>query len=248
MYIRTMVRYSLALALALSHINSAWPQTTFTVSGTLTGDDGTLPPGAAAVLHRVPEYINASRTRIPRPVAVASTIQAPRLVPVSVAGTFQVTGLPQGRYRLCADVPDGFLDNCGWDTPVDLILAPGSSTTSRAVRVRRGGIVRIRLDDPQGLLTATETSYGERRAKVGVMTPTEAFHAATLRSRDPGGRELLVTVPFDMPLRLWVNPNGVAVQASDGRILSRAGPALTFQVSRLSPSIEFRLRVVPGGP
>lgn len=104
-------------------------------------------------------------------------------------------------------------DNCGWDTPVDLILAPGSSNTSRAVRVRRGGIVRIRLDDPQGLLPATETSYGERRAKVGVMTPTEAFHAATLRSRDPGGRELVITVPFDMPLRLWVNPNGISAQA-----------------------------------
>jgi hypothetical protein len=87
----------------------------------------------------------------------------------------------------------------------------------------------------------------EDGASIGIMSADGTFREARLRSLDATGRDLTITVPFDTPLRLWVNPNGVAVRAPDGRTLLRAGTVAAFQSSRLGGSIEFRLQVVPEG-
>jgi hypothetical protein len=234
----------LAAALLASALSA---QITGRIDGVVSVEDGLLPTGVLVTVHRIPEHRNISRTRIPKYQVVASSLMPPRTLAITPVGGFQTEGLAAGRYVVCASFPEGYLDNCLWTGQVDVLLAPGSAATGRNIRVRRGGVVRIRLDDPQSLLPSVATSYGERRATIGIMSADGTFRETRLRSLDATGRDLTITVPFDTPLRLWVNPNGVAVRAPDGRTLLRAGTVAAFQSSRLGGSIEFRLQVVPGG-
>jgi hypothetical protein len=220
-------------------------QTSFRIAGTVTTEDSRSPLGATVVISKTPDYVNVSRTKLPRFQVVASSTRVPQTVAVSSTGAFEATGLPRGQYQLCAVAPDGYLDNCAWFGPVDVILAPGSANTVKNIVLRRGAVVRIRLDDPQSLLPAVETPAGERRAKIGVMADG-ALRPAVLRSRDSTGQNLIITVPFDKPLRLWVSPSQVAVRGPDGTTFFRAGPIATFQASRLAGDINFHLQVVPG--
>jgi hypothetical protein len=116
----------------------------------------------------------------------------------------------------------------------------------RTIRLRQGSVVQIRVDDPQRLLPAVESASGGPRAVVGVMTADRAFRVANQRSVDSGGRNLVITVPFDAPLQLWVNPVQVSVRAPDGSTVLRARSAQTFQASKVAGPLQFRLQVTQG--
>ena len=201
----------------------------------------------AIVVFKVPDFVNTSRTKLPRFQVVSASVRAPQNVPVSSAGAFEAAGLPGGQYKLCAAAPEGYLITCLWFGAVDVILAPGSAATGKNILLRRGAVVRIRLDDPQSLLPAVETPAGERRAKIGVMSADGAFRPAAVRSRDSAGQDLVLTVPFDKPLRLWANPSQVAVRGPDGATILSAGPSTSFQGSRLGGTINYRFQVIPRG-
>ncbi len=218
-------------------------QTVGAITGTVSSDDGVLPAGLAVVLHKIPEYTNASKTGMSQPRVIASSIRTPQVLGVSSTGAFGASAVPSGHYKLCASPPDGYLDTCLWTGPVDVVLAPGSSSTAGNLRLRRGAVVHIRLDDPQSLLPSVETSSVEWGVVAGVMTPAGAFRPAKLISRDATGRDLVLTVPFDIPLKLWISPRRVSVRAPNGAALLRAGSFTTFQASPLSGTIKFQFQV-----
>jgi len=216
------------------------------ISGTVGAEEGALPPGTILQINKVPEYVNISRTKYPpRFEVVRATIRAPQNVSVAANGLYDVPGLPSGRYQLCAIPPEGYLENCLWTGVIDVIVPPGSTVAVRTLSLRRGAVVQVRVDDPQALLPAVDTS-GARRAVIGVMTTARAFRGAKLQSIDAGGRNLVITVPFDRPLQLWVNPVKVSIRAPDGSTVLRARSAAAFQASRLTPRLEFRLQATPG--
>lgn len=224
--------------------NMGFAQTLGRISGTLTTEDGTNALGAAVIVHKMTEYTRDTRSRQIKLRPVISSIRGPQVVPVSSTGVFDVGGLPGGRYKLCTLPPAGFLDNCGWSGPVDIVLPPGSTATGRLIRLRRGAVVRIRVNDPQVLLPAVQGLPGTHRLVVGVMTASNAFREAKLVSRDASGQDLAVTIPFDSPVRLWVVPTGVAVRAQDGRDILNAGAVTNVQPSRLIPTLNFQLQVI----
>lgn len=218
-------------------------QTSGTITGAVVSEDGILPAGLAVVLHKIPEYIDVSKTGMSQPRVVLSSIRPAQVLGVSSTGSFSAAGVPTGHYKLCAAPPDGSLDTCLWSGPVDVVLAPGSSSAGGNLRLRRGAVVRIRLNDPQSLLPTVQTAYVEKGVVAGVMTATGAFRPARLRSRDAGGTDLVMTVPFDTPLRLWISPRQVSVRAPNGTTLRNSGSFTTFQASALSGTVEFQFEV-----
>ncbi len=191
-------------------------QTVGAITGTVSSDDGVLPAGLAVVLHKIPEYTNASKTGMSQPRVIASSIRTPQVLGVSSTGAFGASAVPSGHYKLCASPPDGYLDTCLWTGPVDVVLAPGSSSTAGNLRLRRGAVVHIRLDDPQSLLPSVETSSVEWGVVAGVMTPAGETHLP--RRHGEGSRS-------DGPVRHTIEivdqpPPGVGPGAERRRVAS----------------------------
>ncbi|MCC6389659.1 MAG: hypothetical protein IT167_03570 [Bryobacterales bacterium] len=240
------MKSAIPLALFTAALLCIWPalgQTSGAITGAVSSEDGSLPAGLAVVLHKIPEYVDVSKTGISQPRVVLSSIRPAQVLGVSSTGSFSASGVPSGHYKLCAAPPDGYLDTCLWSGPVDVILAPGSSSAGGNLRLRRGAVVRIRLNDPQSLLPAVQTAYVEKGVVAGVMTATGAFRPARVRSRDAKGTDLVMTVPYNTPLRLWISPRQVSVRAPNGTTLLHSGPYTTFQASALSGTVEFQFEV-----
>lgn len=240
------MKSAIPLALLTFVLPCAWPaigQTSGAIVGTVSSEDGILPAGVAVVLHKIPEYVNVSKTGMSQPRVVLSSVRPVQVLRVSPTGSFSAAAVPSGHYKLCAAPPDGYLDTCLWSGPVDVVLAPGSSSARENLRLRRGAIVRIRLNDPQSLLPASQTAYVEKGVVAGVMTATGAFRPARLRSRDATGTDLVMTVPLNTPLSLWISPRQVSVRAPNGATLLRAGPFATLQASALTGNVEFQFEV-----
>jgi hypothetical protein len=104
--------------------SSGFCQTTGSIAGTLTGDDGKT---LAAV-------VTARQTTAP-----AATFR----VEAAANGAFTIANLPVGSYALCAAVEQlGYVDPCEWSLqPVAVQLAAGQAATGVKFVVKKGGLV-----------------------------------------------------------------------------------------------------------
>jgi len=243
-----MLLLYLRIAVLLAVCGSIGPlhsQTLGRITGMVSAEEGVLPPGSVVIVHKMPDYVRLPRKYPPRIELVRSSLRPPQSVPVAANGAFDAVGLPGGKYQLCVIPPDGYLENCLWSSSVDVVLPPGSTSVGRVIRLRRGAVVQIRVNDPQSLLPTAETASGGRRAIIGVMTPARAFRTANLRVRDASGRILAMTVPFDMTLELWAAPVQVSIRGPNGTTRTQPGSAASFRASRLGSSLQFSVDVSP---
>jgi hypothetical protein len=159
-------------------------------------------------------------------------------------GTFSFTNLEAGTYLLCAQVPGGTLLNpCQWTTtPPQVTLNSTTATSSITLTMRPGYRLPIRVDDPQGLLSANEGKTPGAHLLVGVQGGYN-FEAAQIDSTDIGGRNISVLVPFDASVSVMVQSRFFKLQDTAGNSINRAG-AVPITASSAAPTAKFSIEVV----
>jgi hypothetical protein len=103
-------------------------------------------------------------------------------------GTFSLTGVPAGKYRICVDAPqENVLDPCLWsDTQQTWTVADSDNLTKLAIKVPTGTQLKVHVNDPQGALPQTKGGVHGEALSMVVVTNRKRYHkpAATF-----GGEE-----------------------------------------------------------
>ena len=202
-------------------------QFTGTLSGLLTGDDGTALRGGSIVLRLATKSVPKLR----RQTTIWTAI-------TGAGGAFQFQALPEGNYTVCASVPDStWLNPCEWN-----FLTPTATVTPQApaarmnITLKRGATIPIRIDDSGQLLAQNEGKTPGAGFLLGVssLEPGSFFRLVPLVSQDSGGRNHQIVIPYNTSLTLLVHPT--FYHLTDG-----AGAALTQSATTRIP-----LLVVPG--
>ncbi len=207
------------------------------IAGTLSGDDGTRIVGSYVSLRRLPPY--PQRVRQTSWTAVTAA-----------GGTFRFDGLNDGTYELCAQVPKStWLNPCEWGAgPPTVALSAAQAFGAVALVMKKAAVVPIRVEDPNKLLVQHEARAPGAHLLIGVANDARWFRPAVVTSRDAGGKNYEVLVPFNSTVNIVVHSSFFQLADASGMPLPRTGAAVipvTVQAGQQPPTV--RLRVTGGG-
>ncbi|MCW5982620.1 MAG: hypothetical protein KIT09_31320 [Bryobacteraceae bacterium] len=204
---------------------SAFGQVSARMEGLVSSDDGQALEGVVLRYRRVPRIASISGRfeLVPGEDVVDGATAS------DARGTFTVSNLPAGDYVVCAEVPSApYLDPCKWSASPMLTLSAGA-VGRPAVVLRRGVFLRVRVNDPEGLLPAVKP--GPMKAGnliIGVRFGNGAFHGANITYVDGSGRDYAMVIPAGEPLFLWVFSRHVKLTDSDRSPVDNSGAMIPF--------------------
>jgi hypothetical protein len=159
-------------------------------------------------------------------------------------GVFVATGLPSGKYYLCAyGVKPTQLRSCRWNqSATDLDLSPGQNVQGLRFIIVEGTLLIFHVLDPRGVIQdLADLPVVDRRLplrganfRIGVWAGAQ-YAQASLLSKQAGFREYGIAIPKNANVRLFldtslpvVDANGVAVGVGrpSASIAAGAGPQL----------------------
>lgn len=117
---------------------------------------------------------------------------AAKMTRTDAAGRFRVEDVRPGRGVVCAqaDPERGLVGNCEWGgSGVEVEVGSEEEESRVTVGMREGTVVRLRVDDPRGVLR------GGTPHVVGVFDGAGFFHPAVAGVEEGVGREWVMTAP-----------------------------------------------------
>ena len=161
------------------------------------------------------------------------------------SGSFRLDGLHPGRYEICLQAPTTeWLNPCQWGLqPPTVALSDVQPSQNLAIKLKRGAVVRVRIDDPGKLLEQNEGKTAGAHLLLGVGTDALWFHAAPIVSKDPTGRDHQVVVPFDRQVNLTVFSPLFELGDSSGSSLEKSGSIIPILVRSGQVPIPIHLSV-----
>ena len=173
-------------------------------------------------------YASVGPVRNPRPAP--GELIARGVVASDAAGSFQIPNLPNGRFRICATVPAApFLDPCKWQA-AKVAAVDGNATAPVSVTLTRGVFLKVRINDPEGLLGAVkESPFSAGGLIVGVKFGTGAFLGSEELSTFSGGRDYRMVMPSDLPCFLYLFSRHVTLTDGAGTKMNMSGGLIPFQ-------------------
>jgi hypothetical protein len=207
------------------------------IAGSLTGGDGTKIVGGYVSLQRLPPY--PQRVRQTNWTAVTAA-----------GGTFRFEGLNDGSYQLCAQVPKStWLNPCEWGPqPPVVTMSAAQAFAVVTLVMKEGAVVPIRLEDPAQLLAQHEGRAPGAHLLVGVANDARWFRPALVTSRDAGGKNYQVLVPFNSTVNIVVYSAFFQLADAGGLPLPRTrAAAIPVSVPAGQQPTPVRLRVTGGG-
>jgi hypothetical protein len=147
-------------------------------------------------------------------------------------GQFAVSGMPAGDYSLCADVPSAaYLDPCIWQQPV-FVTVPATGTGIATLALSEGVFLKVRVNDPLGLLPSTvDGLWTLRKLVVGVTYANGAYQGAQNVSVDATGRNYQLIVPPGVAFNLRLFSRDVALTDAVGASVDISGSLIPFQAA-----------------
>jgi hypothetical protein len=148
-------------------------------------------------------------------------------------GSFSLTGVPAGKYRICVDAPhENVLDPCLWsDTQQIWTVADSDNLTKLAIKVQIGTQVKVHVTDPQGALPQTKGGVHGEALSMVVMTNRKRYHNLRLLSAGKNWSDHYVVVPFDEPPVLVTESASLAVSDKDGKRVSGDSQKMPVRVA-----------------
>jgi len=163
-------------------------------------------------------------------IGVPSGPVAQGQVTTDASGEFLVVGLPPGNYALCANVASAaYLDPSTWQQPIRVTIPPGGSV-SQTVILTKGVFLKVRVNDPMGLLPQTvDGVWTSRKLLVGVQYARGAYQGAQNTGVDAGGHDYQLVIPTGQPFKLRLFSRDVALKDVGGNALDISGSQIPFQ-------------------
>lgn len=194
------------------------------VAGVVTGLDGTLIPSASvSAIAALSNSKYSSLAPILGAVA-ATTISASD-------GSFVLTGIPSGQYRLCVQAPlTAWLNPCMWSTGVDIVSVASSSISGLKVRLLKGSILRVKIIDSQKLLQA-KGLQAPAAILMGIFRTNGLFFPLIETSLSQAGIDRQITIPFDSDLKFHASFGKAQATDALGQVVSANGITVPIRQS-----------------
>ncbi len=202
--VKPLIR-NLALLLAAA---AACAQTG-SIQGNITDDTGLAVPNAYVVATSLGSGPHITRTAL-----------------TSAAGAYTLDQAAPGPYMLCVQAPHTpYLDPCVWSSPAKATVTAGQITAATNIRVVKGAMLQVRVDDSQGQYLAK----GLGTVLFGVTAPSGRFHPLSVAAKDPSGETHDTAIPWSTALKLELLSNKLQVSDSKGSALGLVPAAVPIQ-------------------
>jgi hypothetical protein len=191
--------------------------------------------------------------RIPPPVFDSKFVPWTRTVFTNADGAFELTGIPQGAYRVCPQKSlPGYVNPCLWSgSATTQMVTAGQRTTVAPMVLRRSQSQIIRVEDPARLLSQARVPdrggpvAAQRHAIVlGLFTPAGYFLSGRL-ARDVGtAKEYVLDVPETGRFRF--SAASATLQLADGvgrRVTSGIGLSQTVDLISSTAPVPILVQV-----
>lgn len=142
-------------------------------------------------------------------------------------GTFSLTAIPAGKYRICIDAPaDNVLDPCLWsNTQPTFTLADNTTLSAIALKAEVGTRLTVHVNDPEAALP--ESKGGARGSNASgpalsmvVMSSRKRYHPLREAFSGPTGSDHFAIVPFNEAVTLITESASLALKDKDGNRIS----------------------------
>jgi len=204
-------------------------------------------PAAFAQTTRIQGTVTGVKNK---PVSAALVIAVQNGLPPFTArtksgadGGFQFQALPAGRFSLCVQAGDEYLDPCHWSgSPAIVTLLAGQAATGVSLRLTSASVIDIQVKDAQKLLSQ-KTKDGRRPdLTLGVWGPKGLYYAAhpSGYTAAPGNPQSAIVyhiaVPRDTALKLHIASRDVKLGDAAGALLPANASQQAFQHATGDPN------------
>lgn len=147
---------------------------------------------------------------------------AKRATATGADGSFALSGMAAGSYQICVQggADAGWIDPCVWAAePAAIHLLPGQTLTGQTVTVEKAATLEVRVNDPNGVVTANERQRADARLELGVWTTRQLFLRAAAGTATGAVRPFRIPVPQGRAFRVGALPNALQLRGDGGAAL-----------------------------
>ena len=140
--------------------------------------------------------VTAVRTEPATPLTVAS-------IGLAKDGSFTLTSLPPGTYRVCIQSTDGdVVDPCGWGlTAPSVTVAANQKLAAQKFSLTKGIRLKVRIDDPNGHLQQKSGEAFAPHVLVGVLPANGALLPMVPTFSNPAGVDYETVIPIGVAVK-----------------------------------------------
>ncbi len=208
---------------------------TASVAGAVIAEGGSPVSGAIVTLTAIPA------TNPPN----ANFQPINKSAPAGQDGSFSLTSLPAGTYRLCAQMPraSGLLDPCLWTTtPTVVTLATGQAAQKQTITMPKGRLLKLHIDDPGGLIAQNEGKTPGAGMIVGIGGPVNIFTPFFVDGTSSTGRDQSILVPYNTPLKIVVHSSFYSMADAGGKAVPTSSTTpITIATTDPDAAIGFQI-------
>jgi hypothetical protein len=211
------------------------------VQGSVVDSSGVPATGVSVMFSRV-----ASLQVVPQANAVSAQADPSYSGQASPnqSGAFSAQNLPAGDYYVCVSAaPGSYVDGCKWNGVQRVSLLDNATLANLQLVVSKGAQVRVHLQDPLNLVPSPGTPISGPKVIVGVQTSRGNIQVADFVAKTTAGWDLAITVPTNMPLKLWLFSRELTVADQKGAPLNTSGPASGISFAPGTDGTDVTLRI-----
>lgn len=177
---------------------------------------------------------------------VGRLVKDPGTFATNANGVFVARGLAPGTYRFCAQLPGSDqLSPCRWgEKAPETTLRAGRMVDGVVVRMQKGHVIAIRIDDPGGHMDAHLGKTRGAAIAVGASGPGEPFFHATLVNNAKNGKDYSITVPAGRPVKVQVHSTFFDVGDDKGVSAAKGIVAVNRQGNADAPGLPVVVKIL----
>ena len=194
-----------------------------------------VPPGKTDQVR-----ITVVRTEPAAPLTVAS-------IALSRDGTFGLTSLPSGTYRVCVQSSDGdFVDPCAWGLATPSVTVTGNQRiATQRYSLTKGVRLKVRIDDPNGHLQQKAGETVAPHILVGVLSSNGSLLPMVPTQANRAGLDYEMVIPLGTAIKFTTFSKLVDLEDENRQVVPATGlfrdlPAVAANAA--PPSLRFTVR------
>lgn len=238
MLIRSSALWLLSVAMAWSQLQTGFIQVDTTALNGSAGVAGVVDGVPAGKADQV--RITVVRTEPAAPLTVAS-------IGLAKDGTFGLTSLPPGTYRVCVQSSDGdFVDPCAWGLATPSVTVAGNQRiAAQRYSLTKGVRLKVRIDDPNGHLQQKANETVAPHILVGVLSPNGSLLPMVPTQANRAGLDYEMVIPLGTAIKFTTFSKLADLEDENRQLVPATGlfrdlPAVAAAAA--PPSLRFTVR------
>ena len=159
-------------------------------------------------------------------------------------GSFAISNVPAGSFRLCVPDANGYADPCKWSAKQLTGTVQGTATATVAtLALESTAPLQVQIADEAGVLSKNESSIAGAHILVGVWTSGGLFVPIPIQTKNGTGRTLSLNIPINTSLKLTVTSKAFAFKDDNGKGLLKDGAVVDLKAANEKDSKSVTVHV-----